>query len=150
MGIRFTATIDQDGQVRLDRPDLYSEHRKSFKPGDRVYVTLNKASEKMIRSNDQNDYYRGIVLRRYLCNYFGYSVDDMHSTMAQKFLTIEPVEGLPITLSTTVLNTAQMEQYLQAIRDWALMEWQLWIPKPNEVDDVNDFDLTKTLENTGG
>jgi len=149
MGIKFSATIDDQGHPRLDRPDLYSKHKAQFKPGDRVFVSLEKATKKTIRSNEQNAYYRGVVLRKYLCNYFGYSVDDMHSTMASMFLTIEPVPGLPITLSTTVLNTSQMEDYLAAIRHWASTEWNIWIPLPNEVDDVNDFDLTKTLENGG-
>lgn len=86
------------------------------------------------RSLNQNSYMFGIVYKL-LADHLGYTIDEIHELMKQKFLsrTISiKSESFNVPLSTTELDTVGMEDYLQQIREWAYTALGCSIPKPNE------------------
>jgi hypothetical protein len=82
------------------------------------------------RSNNQNNYYFGVVCQ-ILGDYFGYTVEEMHDALKMKFLR-KGAADLETVVSTTKLNTAQFEDYLEKVRRWALLEYNVTVPLPNE------------------
>ena len=87
------------------------------------------------RSLQQNRYYWGVVLKA-LSDDTGYSAEEMHQLMAEKFLNYEKGEYVFVR-STTSLNTKEFEEYLSQIRLFANTELGIFIPEPNEA----GFDL---------
>lgn len=89
------------------------------------------------RSSSQNRYYWGIIVNG-LASEFGYFRDEIHQLLRQKFLGYtreNPVTGKTeqFVRSTTDLSTDEMEQYLESIRVWALSEFSVYLPLPNEI-----------------
>ena len=98
-------------------------------------VKIEKYSKK--RSSPQNRYYHAVVLK-YLSEVTGYSVEEMHEVCKLKFMPYERVnratgEVQTFGKSTTGLNTAEFEEYLDNIRIWAINDLDCLIPLPNEV-----------------
>ncbi len=90
------------------------------------------------RSDKQNRYYFGVVVKG-LSEYLGYSKDEIHELLKHKFLhqwgsieTLDGLESIEFTKSTTVLTTTEMEKYLRDIREWASMKLNYYLPEPNE------------------
>ncbi|MCE5225600.1 MAG: hypothetical protein LLG05_07025 [Porphyromonadaceae bacterium] len=96
--------------------------------GKRFDATIRK--ERSQRSSNQNNYYFGVVCK-VLGDYFGYEPDEMHEALKLKFLQIGPCD-VPTVKSTTKLNTAEFEEYLERIRRWAATEYSVQIPLPGE------------------
>ena len=65
------------------------------------------------------------------CGYRGSEeLEALHQEMRRRFL---PKRGcLNIPVSTTDLNTQEMTDYIEAIRDWAATELGIYVPEPNE------------------
>jgi len=89
------------------------------------------------RSGNQNRYYWGIIVNG-LASEFGYFRDEIHQLLRQKFLGYtrqNPISGKTeqFVRSTTDLNTEEMEEYLESIRVWALTEFSVYLPLPNEI-----------------
>jgi hypothetical protein len=86
------------------------------------------------RSNPQNRYYWGVVLSL-LSNHTGFTPEEMHETLKQKFLfTFKPLptgEEIKIPGSTADLDTAQFEEYLEHVKRFAIQELDVLIPDPN-------------------
>lgn len=84
------------------------------------------------RSDKQNSYYWAVIVTT-LANNFGYSPEEMHDALKLQFLrVVEP--GKPDrTRSTAELSTIEAEEYYETIRAWALTEYGINIPLPNEV-----------------
>ena len=98
--------------------------------GKRVEVTVSKESKR--RSTDQNSYYWGIVVKL-VAELLGYTLDEAHSALKWLFLR-KRADGMPDTVSsTTELTTAQFEEYMTSVRQWASTELGCWIPEPNEI-----------------
>ena len=98
-------------------------------------IKIEKYSKK--RSNTQNRYYHGVVLK-YLAEATGFSPGEMHEVLKAKFLPYERanrVTGEMQTFghSTTELNTAEYEEFLENVRVWAINYLDCLIPLPNEV-----------------
>jgi hypothetical protein len=68
-----------------------------------------------------------------LGDYFGYDENEMHDALKYKFLR-RGAADLETVQSTTKINTAQFEEYLEKIRRWAVMEYNVSIPLPNEAE----------------
>lgn len=86
------------------------------------------------RSNPQNRYYWGVVID-ILSNELGYTPEEIHEILRQKFLTRKALvkdEEFVIPISTTTLTTVEMENYLTKIREWASLYSGIYIPEPNE------------------
>lgn len=89
------------------------------------------------RSVNQNRYYWGIVVNT-LASEFGYFRDEIHQILRKKFLGYSrpnPFTGEEelFARSTTDLTTDEMESYLEQIRVWALSEFSIYLPLPNEI-----------------
>jgi hypothetical protein len=94
-----------------------------------VEVVIRKYKSK--RSNEQNSYYWGVVLD-ILSKHTGYESDEMHEILKFKFLRKRINNDVEYVQSTTKLNTAEMEEYLEKVRRWAATELSCNIPLPNE------------------
>lgn len=117
------------GHIAIDSLDRYNSYIGKLN-GKRVNVTVRLY--KAQRSNNQNNYYFGVVCK-VLGDYFGYTEEEMHDALKYKFLRkgacdIETVQ------STTKLSTAEFEEYLENVRRWAAIEYNVIVPLPNEVE----------------
>ena len=84
------------------------------------------------RSNEQNRYYWGVVIRL-LSEHLGYTDDEMHDALKMMFLK-DNSRDIPTLRSTTELTTVEFEKYLEEVRMWAANMLGFYIPLPNEVD----------------
>ena len=96
-------------------------------------VTVTITHNKPTRSDDQNRYYWGVVIR-YIADYAGYrgneELQSLHEELKRKFL---PKLGvLQIAQSTATLTSKEFSDYVETIRTWAATELSLYIPDANE------------------
>jgi len=118
-------------QYRSRHPLKKFEYSKSDveKIRKHAFDTAHPAT-KMTRSQKQNAYMWGVVYK-IISGDTGYSADEVHQLMGEKFLSYEK-KGKKFVLSTTTLNTKEMEGYLEDIRRFASMELSIDVPVPNE------------------
>ena len=123
----------EKGRKIYDNPSRYLVLLSKLE-GKRFEEVIRK--EKSKRSLSQNSYYWGVVVE-ILRDYFVYEEDEaeeVHDGLKLKFLRIHEGEALETMRSTTKLNTAEFEDYLEKIRRWASKEHGVYIPSPNEID----------------
>ena len=114
-------------------PDNVPRFREAFYPHEGKTVEVVVRRKRKARSNQQNRYYHGVVLRL-ISDTTGYSPTEAHEAMKMLFLLAHR-DGLPDTVrSTADLSTAEMEEYLSQVRQWASVEISTYIPDPNEID----------------
>ena len=113
---------------------LLITHLKSL--GDNYVVEVKQ--NKNTRSMNQNKYYWKCIVQE-LAKELGYTVDEMHDALKNKFSSewsqIEYKDKLiPLhsVKSTTVMNTAEFEQYCESIRIWCLTDLSIRLRAPNE------------------
>lgn len=128
----FAAEVKPDLTLRFINPAQFKQHLVPL-AGDVVMVTAEKIRNH--RTNKQNHYYWGVVLKT-IAIYCGYSkqedLETLHHLMRQKFL---PKRGnLSLPVSTTSLTTEEMNEYIESIRLWALKRLGVYVPEPNEVE----------------
>ena len=124
----FSGRIEQ-GKVIHDNPTRYLAQVHKLE-GKKIDVVLREYKSQ--RSNPQNNYYFGVVCK-ILGDYFGYTEEEMHDALKYKFLR-KGAADLETVQSTTKLNTAEFEDYLEKVRRWALLEYNVSIPLPNEIE----------------
>jgi len=112
-----------------DNPSKVREYLITLE-GKRFDATIRK--ERSQRSTNQNNYYFGVVCK-VLGDYFGYEPSEMHEALKVKFLQVGACD-IPTVKSTTKLNTAEFEDYLERIRRWAATEYSVVVPIPNEAE----------------
>jgi hypothetical protein len=103
-------------------------------------------SKKMNRSQKQNAYYWGVVLK-IMGAEIGYLPDEIHQLMCKEFLSYERSPGELFVKSTTKLSTVEFEDYLANVRRFAATELSIFIPMPNETEfsyEVKDETRTST------
>jgi hypothetical protein len=84
------------------------------------------------RSNNQNDYYWGVVIET-LCDHTGYTPEEMHDCLKRKFLAkFVDDYGFEHIQTTKVLTTTEMEEYLERVKRFSSVELQCYIPDPKE------------------
>lgn len=125
----FKGQIDK-GRIKTETPEKFAVYLAKLE-GRRVEIVVRK--QKSQRSIDQNSYYWGVVVE-ILRDRFGYEAEEMHEALKFKFLRTHEGEALETVKSTTKLNTAEFEDFLERIRRWAAQEYNCFIPLPNEVD----------------
>lgn len=133
--IKFTGNIQDSNFLPDDK-----ENTKPYE-GKKVEVTMKEWKQRKDRSDKENRYYWGVVIR-ILCDEWGYSWRlpkerlRVHSIIKEQFLT-EPIEIkgkiLKEEISTTDLSTIEFESLMTTIREWASLEFGIYIPLPNEV-----------------
>jgi hypothetical protein len=127
----WSGKVDQrhgDLHIQYDRAYAITNYLKGLEQ-QRVEVVIRKYKSK--RSNEQNKYYFGVVLD-ILSKHTGYEPDEMHEILKFKFLRKRISNDVEYVQSTTKLNTAEMEAYLDKVRRWAAIELLCNIPLPNE------------------
>lgn len=142
---------DPDGKAYLEFYDSSQELLNSYykKHGNKMLrVSINGLTDKKLRSVEQNNYYWGVVLE-ILAQHFGYigpgEKEDLHNEMRSMFLVRIGKLGQPVVESTTRISTDIFEKYLEAIRTWALVKYQVRIPLPNEVEEADESDTYRKL-----
>jgi hypothetical protein len=88
---------------------------------------------KMSRSQKQNAYYWGVVLKT-IGDDTGYLPEEMHQLMTREFLSYEKEPGEVFVRSTTSLNTKEFEDYLAKVRRFAATELSIFVALPNETE----------------
>jgi hypothetical protein len=116
-------------------PDSQTEWAVTFARlnGKRAVITVEPETRK--RSNSQNKYYWAIPIE-ILRHYCGMTASEMHDAVRHELLYDIVIVGkkeLRKLKSTAKLSTAEMEDYLMALRTWAATELGVDIPEPGEV-----------------
>lgn len=88
------------------------------------------------RSGNQNRYLWGVVYR-YFGSEVGYTTEEAHDVLREMFLFHEKqgLDGQPrrFLKSTTKLDTGEMTEYIEKIRQFCLNDLGLYIPEPGEI-----------------
>ena len=129
---KFRGTVEE-GKLKLINKDKFDEYLRTLKKDVEIIVKPFRALKD--RSNWQNRYYWFVVQK--LGDELGYTKDEMHEILRALFLSENKQIGTYTylkTQSTTALSTIEMESYLGQIRDFALNEFDFYVPLPNEVD----------------
>ncbi|MCP5006910.1 MAG: hypothetical protein GY941_23630 [Planctomycetes bacterium] len=97
---------------------------------DGVYSWQLPKQHKEKRSIQQNNYYFGVVCK-IISDETGYTTEEIHQILGDKFLSYEKNE-LKFIKSTTKLKTNEFEIYMEECRRFASMELSCYVPLPNE------------------
>ena len=128
----FYATVSDDLTLKYLNIAKFKNHLLKLK-GKTVAVTCEE--RKKHRSNEQNAYYWGVVLKT-IADYAGYrgeqEITGIHEELKRMFLP--KIGKLNIVKSTSSLNTAEFTDYIENIRLWAAQELGVYIPDPNEAE----------------
>ena len=98
--------------------------------GKEAYLIVDKVTKS--RSGNQNRYYWGVVIEL-LSKETGYEREEMHEAMKMQFLRNPEESRFCIAKGTSTLTTAEFEEYMSKIRQWASQYLTLYIPDPNEI-----------------
>lgn len=131
----FHGTIGSDGRLHLTPPyDVrWSTHLKSFKAGAEVSVVVKKTTKKVQRSEAQNRYYFGVVIKMMAAD-LGYEPEDLHEALKVRFLSKKLNNELSVVGSTAALSTAEFAEFVDDVRRFAASYLNLFIPDPGDVD----------------
>lgn len=130
---KFKAKLEK-GKLRIHQKDLFDMYLCSL-PKDKELEVVVKVWRQN-RSNNQNRYLFGVVYK-IISEHLGYTDLELHEIFKAMFLSEEVEfqgETLTIVKSSTKLNTAEMEEFISRIRNWAAFEHKLTIPLPNEIE----------------
>lgn len=100
--------------------------------GEYVRVSIEKWKEK--RSDNQNRYYWGVVLKM-LSDKTGHHPDELHEAFIKKFLSHKVILGEVVSERSSSLTTTEFEEYMSKIRTFASHPDEglnTFIPLPNE------------------
>lgn len=130
----FQAWINTNGTLKLhDRP-AFEAHVATLPRESMVRLTLEPWTRR--RSGNQNRYYWGVLLAA-LAEETGHTPDELHVALRRHYLPASVVGRLEIAESTTELEPAEFETYLERIRADAatgeLIGAPLRIPAPHEL-----------------
>ena len=117
------------GKVIFDDRDSFDNYLLSL---ENMFVDIVIKKRRKDRSNQQNRYMWGVVYK-IISETTGHTEDEIHDSMRAMFL-MDNLGKFPIMRSSTSLTTAEMEEYLEKIRQWAAQELSCIIPLPNEVE----------------
>lgn len=128
---RFTV---ENGKVEYHDKDLLLEDMRNYE-GREAYIVVKPYRK--TRSDNQNRYYWGVVIKL-LCDELGYSDEEMHEVLKQRFLMREKVQvaGVEYAIygNTSSLSTTDFEDFLSKVRAWASIDLGVFIPEPNEAE----------------
>ena len=134
---KYKAQVD-NGKLILKEKDIFKKELIRYE-GKEVTITIGPKDYSQ-RSNPQNSYLWGCVYKM-IGEHTGYTDDEIHELMKSMFLKKhleiklkDKIERYTIVGSTTSLNTAEFGEYIDKIRDWASLKFQLYIPNPDEAE----------------
>jgi hypothetical protein len=130
--MRHRLTV-KNGKSQFQDLDRFKEELRGLEGKDCI---IDLKEWKGTRSNNQNRYYWGVVLK-ILGDELGYLPEEMHEAMKYKFLAHKTVslgrEQVIVGGSTRNLTTSELEDYLSKIKAWAARDMSVVIPDPNEI-----------------
>lgn len=112
---------------------------KYMEEGKGYIIEIKVAKDQ--RSLSQNEYYWAVVIPSFM-NPTGYLKNEAHQELARMFLSY-PRGNKTFTKSTTELNTVEFESYMEQCRLWLYHEFQIVVPKPNELTEEQLIELEK-------
>jgi len=127
MEIRFSGKI-KEGKLILDDIKGFQKYLYSLE-GKKIQAIVQKYKTK--RSERQNKYYWSVIIK-ILGDELGYMPEEVHEALKFKFL--RKGGKLETVKSTTSLTTVEFEMFVEKVRIWALTDFQITIPLPNEVE----------------
>ena len=130
---KFSGYI-KDNKLYFDKREYFDNYIQGLKDC-KVEVIVKKKINRRTQGNpdeesNQNGYLWGVVYP-ILCSHFGYFQDEMHAAIKYKFLRKGGTRELPIIGSTGKLNKHEWECLMEDIRIWALTDFNITIPLPN-------------------
>ncbi len=128
--MKFLAEVKENKIVLKNKEIFQSEVAKLI--GKLVELDLKEVKSK--RSLAQNAYFWGVIVE-ILSKELGYSSKEMHNILKGLFLTKTVLfknDWIEYTVGTSELDTKEFEKIMDEIRMWAIVEWNIWIPEPNE------------------
>ena len=118
-----------DGKLLLDAGQQFHQHLVSLN-GKRVQVTVEKIKHK--RSNNQNQYYWGVVVKL-IAQHTGHNPEQIHEALKQMFSPKWYLGSVMVPNSTARLDTIEFVEYTEKCRQWGSEFLNLNIPLPGEV-----------------
>lgn len=134
------ATIIKD-EMKLKNPETFKKFitalKYKTKDETKIKMTLERdikvrTSGKDWENSNENGYYWSVVIP-ILSEHFGYLPDETHEALKLKFLQKGGDDKLPRLGSTASLNKIEWEELMERIRVWALTDFNVKIPEPNEI-----------------
>ena len=127
----FPGVVDERGKLTLGDRDAFLGYAATF-AGHDVVVTVKRKRSK--RSNQANSFYWSVVIGL-LAEFCGYEPEEMHETMALRFLRIDdcPVTGSPRRRRTPDLSVQEFSEYVDKCVRFAA-ELGVVIPEPDAVE----------------
>lgn len=129
MKLKFIGTI-KDGRIKLKHADAFNRVVAGYKSGTEIDLVIDRHRE--ARSDNQNRYYWGVLVK-ILADHLGYFPKDMHRALGHEFLFVD-AKPIPFVRSTADMTTKEFEDYMEKVRTWAQVKYDVKIPLPNEVD----------------
>jgi hypothetical protein len=125
-----------NSRLILQNRGRFDHDIKSFPDGDVVITVRSKGK----RSNEQNRYYWGVVVKEiyFRLKELGNDVteDMVHDYLKTRFnkvnVSTQYGEALEMPQSTTELNKEEFNNYLEMIKMWAADTLEINIPDPGE------------------
>ena len=117
----------KEGKFNFEKPEFFKRLASAL-PEKRFIMTIKEHRNN--RSSNQSNYMWGVVYD-IIAKELGYTTEEIHGLMGREFLAYEK-KGEWFVKSTTSLNTKEMEEYLEKVRRFASMEFNCYIPLPNE------------------
>ena len=134
-------TIIKD-EMKLKNPEKFKQFLTAlkYKTKDETKIKLTlerdikpRTSNKEYESSNQNGYFWTVVIP-ILSEHFGYLPNETHEALKLKFLRTGGSDKLPRINGTSELNKIEWEDLMEKIRIWALTDFNVKIPEPNEVE----------------
>lgn len=134
------ATIIKD-EMKLKNPETFKKFitalKYKTKDETKIKMTLERdikrrTSGKDWENSNENGYYWAVVIP-ILSEYFGYFPQETHESLKLKFLQKGGSDKFPRLGSTSNLNKIEWEELMEKIRIWALTDFNVKIPEPNEI-----------------
>lgn len=127
----------ENGQLHIHNRKRFDQELQCFKDGADVEVIVKKKGR---RSNQQNRYYFGVVLKEIQLRLMELGTDTdietLHEWCKLKFNTDkvvvpETAEVIEIGKSTTEFNKEEFAEYVERIIEWSASSLSIYIPPPN-------------------
>lgn len=128
MAIKWHGTI-ANGMPKMTEAAAFRQHLATIGEEKEICVVVTRWRN--TRSNAQNAYYHGVVVRL-IAEHTGMASDECHEALRQKFIDLEGPAELRFRRSTAQFTTDEFEDYIVSIKRWARAFLGVTIPEPNE------------------
>jgi hypothetical protein len=117
--------VVENGVLKLYNHTRYTKYLRGL--NGVVYVTVRRLEK--TKTGPQNRYYWGVIIKM-ISDYTGHSPEEVHEGLKHKFLLIDGF----VSRSTMDLTTSEVEDYHQQIRTMMILDYNFYIPLPNDIE----------------